>query len=40
MNLFTKNETFHYTWRITLKHGMSLRCRSPRHSIKATQLPA
>jgi len=34
------NQTFHYTHRITPKRVTSLRCPSPRHSAKATQLPA
>jgi len=32
--LLTKNQTFHYTRRITPKRVMSLRCPSPRHSAK------
>jgi len=35
-----KKQTFHYTRRITLKRVTSLRCPSPRHSAKATQLRA
>jgi len=34
------NQAFHYTHRITLKGVTSLRCPSPRHNAKATELPA
>jgi len=40
-NSFSKpNQTFHYTRRIMPKRVTSLRCPSPRHSAKATQLLA
>jgi len=35
-----QNQTFHYTRHITPKRVTSLRCPSPRHSVKATQLLA
>jgi len=35
-----QSQTFHYTRRITPKRLTSWRCPSPRHSTKATQLPA
>jgi len=39
--IFTKfKATFHYTRRITPKRETSWRCPFPRHSAKATQLPA
>jgi len=39
-NLLYQNQTFHYIRRITPKRVTSWRCTSPRHSAKATQLPA
>jgi len=38
--LTIKNQTLHYTRHITPKRVTSWRCLSPRHSAKATQLPA
>jgi len=35
----TETHTFQYTRCITPKRVTSLRCLSPRHSAKATQLP-
>jgi len=34
------NQAFHYTRRITPNRVTSLRCPTPRHIAKATQLPA
>jgi len=39
MLVYTNKQTFH-TRRITLKRVTSLRCPSPQHSFKATQLLA
>jgi len=39
-NAFLSNQTFHYTRRIKPKRVTSLRCPSPRHNAKTTQLLA
>jgi len=39
-NKVEKNQTFYYIRRITPKRVTNLRCPTPRHSAKATQLLA